>query len=429
MNIWLLQILEPLPCDGENIRLLRMGILAKLLVARGHRVIWWTSDFDHVRKKFRFGSDTTLTIGENIQIRLLHSMPYGRNISLQRIINHYGAAKKFAAAANKEPMPDLILSSYPAIETCYQATKYGRHMQVPVVLDVRDLWPDSFLDLCPDWTRWLGSIFLSPLSILASFAFRQACAVTGSSDYMVQWGLKKARREKSIFDRSFPFGYVKNQPSADEIKAAEIFWDNFSVRIDDGWFNVCFVGTIGYQFDLKTVIDAAILLRNKGLKIRFILCGQGDKLMAYKAQAAGCRSIIFPGWLNFPQIWVLMRRSSVGIAPYMRFKSYEFSLTNKMIEYLSSSLPILTCLRGLLREMILTYGCGFIYESGNAKSLSAVLEMLCGNSSLIKNASQNASELFRDKFVAEKVYSDMIEYLEKISQVYNNKKVGYGYDK
>ncbi|MCL6590483.1 MAG: hypothetical protein K6U80_11060 [Firmicutes bacterium] len=37
MKIWLVAIGEPLPTDGNNERLLRMGILANLLVARGQK--------------------------------------------------------------------------------------------------------------------------------------------------------------------------------------------------------------------------------------------------------------------------------------------------------------------------------------------------------------------------------------------------------
>jgi len=51
MRIWLVTIGEPLPIDGSNERLYRMGIIANLLVKKGHKIIWWSSTFNHVRKK------------------------------------------------------------------------------------------------------------------------------------------------------------------------------------------------------------------------------------------------------------------------------------------------------------------------------------------------------------------------------------------
>ena len=54
MRIWLVIAYEPLPKVHGNVRLLRYGMLANNLSAQGHRVTWWTSNFDHVRKRHRF---------------------------------------------------------------------------------------------------------------------------------------------------------------------------------------------------------------------------------------------------------------------------------------------------------------------------------------------------------------------------------------
>ena len=53
MRAWLLTVGEPLPCDGPNERLHRTGLLAEALHSRGHEVLWWSSTFDHARKRFR----------------------------------------------------------------------------------------------------------------------------------------------------------------------------------------------------------------------------------------------------------------------------------------------------------------------------------------------------------------------------------------
>ena len=40
--------------------------------------------------------------------------------------------------------PDIIVVSLPTIEFSYEACRYGEKNNVPVIVDVRDLWPDSF---------------------------------------------------------------------------------------------------------------------------------------------------------------------------------------------------------------------------------------------------------------------------------------------
>jgi len=418
MNIWLIQTGEPLPTDGKNDRLLRMGILADLLVAGGHTVTWWASDFNHVRKIFRVGSDATLKVNAKLQIKLLHSIGYKKIISFQRILNHYGVAKKFAILARKETPPDLILCSFPLIELSLEATKYGRDMKVPVVLDVRDCWPDSFLDLLPVWLHWAGKIFLWPMFRNAARAFRQAYAISGASHYLAQWGVEKAKRKFSSLDRSFPFGYISKAPQAQELQTAEAFWDKVGIGRSDGWQNICFFGTIGYQIDLETIIEAARMLQEQNTRVRFILCGHGDKLNLYKEKAADCKNIIFAGWVGFPEIWVLMRRSAMGLVPYKPFKQYQGNFPNKVIEYLSAGLPILSSLEGLMEELILAYQCGFMYKNGDAKGLTLMLQKIYPDHEIIKKVSDNALALYKEKFTAEKVYAEMSNYLQEVVRAY-----------
>jgi hypothetical protein len=126
LRIWLITIGEPLPIDGANDRLHRSGMLAILLVSKGHEVVWWTSTFDHARKKQRFNIDTSIEINDCFNIRLLRSVNYKKNMSINRIINHYMLARKFSKLARLESRPDIILCSFPPIELSVVATRYGK---------------------------------------------------------------------------------------------------------------------------------------------------------------------------------------------------------------------------------------------------------------------------------------------------------------
>lgn len=51
MNIWIVSEGEPLPIDGESVRLRRMGQLSQLLSEKGHDVHWFCSNYHHYKKK------------------------------------------------------------------------------------------------------------------------------------------------------------------------------------------------------------------------------------------------------------------------------------------------------------------------------------------------------------------------------------------
>src|SRR5262249_61124298 len=76
MKIWLITVGEPLPIESGQPRLLRTGILADLLARRGHQVTWWTSAFDHFRKRFHSPGNRAIEVRTGLSLRLLDGCGY-----------------------------------------------------------------------------------------------------------------------------------------------------------------------------------------------------------------------------------------------------------------------------------------------------------------------------------------------------------------
>ncbi len=405
---------EPLPTDGPGERLLRTGILADMLSWRGHDVLWWTSSFDHFAKHQRHDRDVFQVVGDRYRIHQLHANGYRKNVSISRLLNHYGLARKFRRHSVQEPRPEIILCSLPTLELCVEATRFGRKRGIPVVLDVRDLWPDIFLELVPSWARSASRIALSPLFHAAREACRDATAILGITPEIVAWGLNYAGRAPSEWDRDFPLGYSQVPPAAEETEQATQRWHARGVIPED--FNLCFFGTIGRQFDLDTVIDAARKLKEGARPFRFVICGNGDRLEYFKKMASGCPNVLFPGWVNRADIHALMRMSAAGLAPYRNKPDFLMSLPNKPLEYLSAGLPVVSSLQGSLKRLLEEHHCGMTYGEGAPDSLSDALVFLHDHREASIEMSRNARELFVKRFDAEKVYGEMIGHLERIAE-------------
>ena len=420
MHIWLITVGEPLPIDGNNDRLYRTGILVNLLIKKGHKVVWWTSTFDHVRKIQRLNSDSTINKSNNFKIKLLHSIGYKKNISIFRFINHYLIGCKFYKYAQEEVKPNIILSSLPTLKLSLSAVKYGEKMNIPVVLDMRDMWPDVFLDFIPSWAKGIAHILFLPMYIMLSKACIGATHIIGITPGFVNLGVKCANRNPTSLDKSFPLGYSENAPKKKVIKEAEQFWAKYGLSKNSNEFNICYFGNLGHSFvpEFINVINVARKIKDKNYPIRFIVCGNGVNLNYYKKISRDCNNIIFPGWVNEPQIWTLLRMSSVGLLPYQNVKSFVISFPNKSIEYLSAGLPIVSSLKGVLGDLLNNYNCGTTYESENADDLTSILINLFNHPELLKIMSKNAYVLYKDKFIAEKIYNDMSDYLELVVKNY-----------
>lgn len=410
MRVWLIQTGEPLPIDGEAPRLLRTGIMARALVDRGHDVTWWCSTFNHWNKAHRYPSTTTVSFGDQYRLRLLHSPGYRNNVSLSRIIDHRILARNFETEINRAAPPDVILCSFPTIEMAEIAAKFGVLHRIPVIIDVRDVWPDAFLSVLPARIQPLAKLLLRGMYRQAGRALRQSSAIIGVSNSYLQWGLKLAKRPKRPTDVVFPLGYERAVPSAPELNAAK---EKLLVAGVDPTRTVCwFIGTFGRTYDVATVIRAARTLQEKSdNRAQFVLSGEGASVKESRELAAGLNNVVFTGWLNSSSIEWMMRTASVGLAAYS--PGAPQGLPNKLFEYLSAGLPVLSSLGDEARELLEVHGCGSSYSPGDSASLLDALTPLLDNPALLSEKAAAARKTFDENFSTERVYEPYLDYLER----------------
>ena len=419
MNIWLATIGEPVPLDtGAADRLHRTGFFAQFLANQGHKVVWWTSAFDHFRKRHLAKTDTTAHLNQNLRVRMLRGRGYSRNVSVSRLRDHAEIARKFASEApqaiTEEKRPDVIVAALPCLNLSAASADFGRRHNIPVVLDMRDMWPDIFVDTAPSPLRPLARTLLQPMFCQARRACAQATAITGITDAFVNWGIARGRRRRTHLDRAFPLGYSAEAPSADAISTAEEAWDRMGIG-ENGPFTVCYFGNMSRQLDLMHVIDAAREIEMRGMPIRFVLCGDGERLEEYRRAAAGLHNVTLPGWADHAAIYTLMRRAHAGLDPLPNRYDFLATVNNKAIEYMSAGLPVISSPRhGVLRELLERRGCGFSYGAGDALALADTLCIVSRNPDSCAGMRRASEALFHEQFMAETVCASMESHLERI---------------
>jgi glycosyltransferase involved in cell wall biosynthesis len=424
MKVWIVTIGEPVPFKGLlKDRLLRSAYFSQYLANHGHDVTWWASAFDHFRKNKIVDHDAIVQINDNLAIRLIDGGGYKKNISVSRIFDHSKIAKKFSHyIENESERPDIILASLPTIELCRVSTEYGSRKIIPVVLDMRDMWPDIFITLVPALLKPLARLLLLSMFHKTQHVCAKATAITGITEEFVNWGLGYAQRNRSALDRAFPLGYISETPDESELVSANQFWDTKSVILKEKKTNICFVGSLGHQLDIETIIKAANKIRYKSLSCRFIICGHGDRYDYFKDRSSNNPNIMYPGWVNAAQIYVLMRRSFVGLDPLPDRYDFHATINNKAIEYLSAGLPIISSPdKGVLADILRDKECGFSYPYGDSEKLANLILRLLDDREVQKKMSDNALRTFQERFTAEKVYKEMMHYLEEVIDAYHKR--------
>jgi glycosyltransferase involved in cell wall biosynthesis len=108
--------------------------------------------------------------------------------------------------------------------------------------------------------------------------------------------------------------------------------------------------------------------------------------------------------------------SRVGLAPYLPKPYFKDHIPNKPIEYLSAGLPVLSTPSGEFAELLLSRGCGLVYQPGDAMGLAACARHLYDRPAEQRRLSENAAVLYRERFMADKVYPDLVRYLESLAR-------------
>lgn len=414
MRVWLIQPAEPMSVDGGDNRLWRTGFTAKLLSEQGHDVVWWASNFSHAQKRFRVSDGDVVRLAPNYEIRFLPALGYTRNVSFARLRDHRHVASGFRRAAPAEPAPDVILASFPTIETCAEAVAYGAERGIPVVVDVRDQWPDLFYDSAPAVLRPPARLFCRRLEAQAREVFRRATAVTGNARQAVEWGLRKGSREPTELDKAFPMGYAAPVLTAEQEEGAARFWREKGLFPGCGKFVVAYGGAVGKTGDFDTVLAAARLLPS----VQFVIAGVGDDLE--RLRGAAPENVLLTGWLGAAEMAGLLRSSSVGLVPYKDRANFEGGVTNKPIEYLAFGLPVVTTLRrGELRAILEKESCGVFYGAGHSAELADAVAGLAESPTQSAEMSARARGLFEREFRAEEVYGRMIEHLFEVHAAFH----------
>lgn len=413
MNIWLVTIGEPLPTETDR-RPHRSGMMSVYLQKSGHNVIWWSSTFDHSQKTHRFDHDKTIVLADGRKLNLLHGLGYKSNVSLSRIIDHRQIANRFSDWSREEIIPDIILCSYPPIELSHSVIDYGQEYGVPVILDVRDLWPDIFTKALPSFLKIPAEYLVSKLyEQSVRDIFSKTTSIVGISKDYLTWGLNKGNRKLNVRDKIIPLAYPAKKERRFNKNVLEYIK---SFGIDDSRIIFLFIGTFGKTYDLTVPIESAKIL---GSQLKqpplFVFCGSGEQENKWREKAGTDKNIIFTGWLEKNEIAYILSIADVGLASYA--KGAPQSLPNKIIEYMSEGLPILSSLGNETELLLKSTGAGYTYRASDTQQFIDYAKIMLDENNR-KEMSKKSKSCYLKSFQADNIYESYVQHLESICKNY-----------
>lgn len=410
MKVWVIMTGETLPMG--NARPHRAGVLARRLAERGHEVTWWASTFDHQEKTYTpLDRAGILDLCPGCRIHLVHSpIPYQRNVSFARIRNHRSVAREFLLAAEQASRPDVIFCCFPTIDLSAAAVEFGRARGIPVIIDVRDLWPDIFVTPFPAVLRPLAHLFLTPLRLQTQRVFARCSAITAISAHYLSWARDYGGPYSPARGGVFPLSYERQpgsgatgNPASDECLRR--------LGVPPGRTVIWFVGTFGRTYDLGVPIEAARQLSEQHPGVLLVFSGEGEQGPAWRAQAKDLPNIRFTGWVDQAALQALSGAAHLGLMAYA--PSAPQGLPNKVFEFMSAGLPILSSLEGETQDLLRTHRIGHSYRAGDPADFLRVVNAVLADPEELRAMAQRSKHTFEQHFAPDQVYSNLVQFIEE----------------
>lgn len=353
------------------------------LTQLGHRVTFFTTDFEHQRKQW------VTTIPEGF-VLLSSKIAYKQNISILRLLNHFIVSISFILELRKQKTkPDLILVSYPTILLSLVAVIFGKKIGAKVIVDVRDQWPDIFL------VHPILKIFMFPLFWIKNYIMKNADEVTAVSPGYYHWALPG----KEVPDQNIlPLTYQTKTP---------ISHRNIQ---PDGPINLIFVGTLGKTYDLDSILSIHDELLKSDISFQISVCGDGPERDRFEKEIKSRPKIKLLGWLNKDELQQSLDQAHVGLMLYHSESPQGWP--NKLFEYMSNGLPIINTLPGESWDLIQNANLGINLAKSQLNELVWWISELQAKPEAYKTYLNNNLNTYNQRFSAEK-------NLESLKQLIN----------
>jgi len=413
VKIWLVNPFDPLPGDPEQEG--RYGSLVRHLVAAGHEPTWWTSSFSHRFKRpvdkqqIRAACDR---IG--VQVRFLDAPAYHKNVGARRLWNHCLLARRLGAAARREPRsnhPRVLIASAPPCFQAHAAVELAHRLGAKAIVDVQDLWPETFSRALPRSLRGLSGAALYPWQRKVAKAYRLADAIVGVADGYVERALKLAGVPKPVL--TIPLGL---DLAVFDSACARGKCTRFTKPDDEVW--LIYSGSLNRSYDCLTILAAAGRVRDRlgaRAKWRLFVTGRGE-LQARAGQivaAKGLENVTLTGFVEFDAWAYLLSQCDAGFNA--AFDDALIFLPNKVFYYFAAGLAVANTIRGQCSRIIRDAGCGMDYRPGDVEACAQVMQQLITQPDRTRQMGRSARRLAETVYDRDLLMPQYVEFIEQVA--------------
>ena len=386
--------------------------MARRLVSEGHQVTMVCGSYGGgntgLTKKFRLGRRKGSVDGiEVIEFDLAYSNADG---FIKRALLFLLFALRSVGVALTHRYDVLFATTTPltaGIPGIFSRWLRGK----PFVFEVRDLWPE----LPREMGVITNPVVLWALGVLEWISYRSAHHVIGLSPGIVK-GIESrgvSKKKISLVPNGCDFSIFERQVQGWRPKG-----------VNDSDLLAIFTGTHGIANGLDSVLNAAIILKNRGrndIKIAFVGDGKLKPALQARVYDQDLDNVIFHDPVDKQHLAGLMKEADIGIQCLANVPAFYFGTSpNKFFDYISAGLPVLNNYPGWLASIIKENSCGFVAEADSPEQFADALEAAASDRSSLKIMGEAASQLAHREFDRDILGGQFVEVLATAASLPGN---------
>ena len=278
--------------------------------------------------------------------------------------------------------PDVLIATSPQFFCGWAGVKLSWWRRLPFVLEIRDIWPESMSAV----NAGLPGPALKYIGWLERRMYRRADRiVTVGQGYVEKLKERGVPEEKiSVVMNGVDKKLFYPRPVNGELRA------QYGLS---GKFVCSYIGTIGMACGLKSALDAAQLLKERGRDdIRIVLVGDGAQREALQqeAQERKLDNVIFTGRRPKAEMPDWVASSDVNLVHLKKSDLFETVMPSKIFESAGCARPILMGVNGFAKKIVMDAEAGVSVEPEDPVGIADALEKLAADPELCRRLGDNA---------------------------------------
>ncbi len=304
---------------------------------------------------------------------------------------------------------DVVIATSPQFFVAIAGYLLSHLKRRPFIFEVRDLWPESIVQL----GQLKNRLIIRILEFIEVFLYRQARRVVVVADSSVPILKEKGIPEGKI-------ATIKNGVDLQLFRPRTVPGDLKAHLNLTGKFVVSYIGTMGLSHALDKVLESAKLIESDYPEIHFLLIGEGAEKqhLIARQRELGLSNVSFLDQIpkeKLPEYYAL---SDLVLVTLRKLPLFQCVIPSKIFEIMAMARPILISVDGEAKRLVVEEArAGIFVEPENAEQMRDLIAHLYQHPEIREEMGVNGRKFVEKHFDRNKLAQKYLQVLEEIVAV------------